>query len=232
MYFFGELIDGNYLIIHRSGFAHINFNPFDENIDAGVFRELDDFMKSNSEIPDYLMFYFVPEKLVHYWKSRPKMYFKVRRRRRYQIDNIRCMNLDRSSYAVPPHHLLRPLQQCPDADLEIFDLSLDSKFYESRDQFLRDSFGFVLYDGEDRPVSIAYLACLIGRNGESDVKTLPEFRNKGYGFATTVNYFRECISRKINIGWDCFMDNHTNRWVERCGYTQIIREYDFVSFGK
>jgi hypothetical protein len=142
------------------------------------------------------------------------------------------MNLDQSLYGIPANHQLIPLQECPYEDLEIFDLALDRKFYDSRDQFLQNSFGFVLYNEDARPVSISYLMCLVGRNSECDLKTLPEFRNKGYGYINITNYVRESILRGVNVGWDCFVDNHTNKWVQQYGYTHIIREYDFVSFLK
>lgn len=232
MYYIGDLIDGNYLIFHRSGFAHINLNPFDHNINTEFLQEIDDFIRNNPEIPDYLMFYHTPQKLLLYWIDQEKKNFRIRRRRKYQIDNIQFMELDKSLYAVPHNHQLLPLQQCSYEDLEIFDLSLDSKFFDSREQFLQDSFGFVLYNEEARPVSIGYSMCLVGRNSECDLKTLPDFRNKGYGFITITNYVRESILRKINVGWDCFIDNHTNQWVRQYGYTHIIREYDLVSFLK
>jgi hypothetical protein len=232
MYYCGDLIAGNYLIFHRSGFAHINFNPFDKSIGTPLFRELDAFIKNTPAIPDYLMFYHTPEPLLRYWQGQPKQYFKIRKRRRYQIDDNHFLGLDPRSYAVPDGHKLMPLRDCPYEDLELFELALDSKFYDSKDEFLRDSFGFVLYDQQGRPTSISYLMCLIGRNSECDLKTLPEFRNKGYGYINITNYVRESILRKINVGWDCFVENHTNKWVQQYGYAHIIREYDFVTFLK
>lgn len=232
MFYCGDLIDANYFIFHRTGFAHINFNTFDENPGTDFFKELDSFIQTNPAIPDYLMFYHTPETLLNYWKEQEKKYFKVRRRIRYEIDNNHFMTLDPSSYAVPPNHQLRPLQECPYEDLETFELSLDTKFYDSREQFLQNSFGFVLYNEEQQPVSISYLMCLVGRNSECDLKTLPAFRNKGYGYINITSYVRESILRKIDVGWDCFIDNHTNEWAKQYGYTRIIREYDFVSFLK
>jgi hypothetical protein len=232
MYYYGDLIDGNYLIFHRSGFAHINFNAFADNMNIDFFQEIDDFIKNNPAIPDYLLFYHTPPNLQTFWVGQQKKHFKIRRRRRYQLDEIQFKRMDRSLYAVPPGHKLFSLQECPYEDLEIFGLSLDTKFYDSREQFLRDSFGFVLYNDESKPVSISYLMCLVGRNSECDLKTLPDFRNNGYGYINITHYVRESILRKINVGWDCFVDNHSNKWIGQYGYTSIIREYDFVSFLK
>jgi hypothetical protein len=232
MYYWGDLIDGNYFIAHRSGFSHVNLNPFDENADAALFQELDTFIKSNPEIPEYLLFYHTPQNLLRYWMDQQKKHFKTRRRRRYQLDNTQFMKLDRALYAIPPNHQLRSLQECPWEDLEVFGMALDSKFYDSRDHFLQEAFGFVLYNEEARPVSLANSMCLVGRSSECDLKTLPEFRSKGYGFITITNYVRESIVRKIDVGWDCFVDNHTNQWIQQYGYTHIIREYDLVSFVK
>src|SRR5687767_4726041 len=49
IYFYGDLAAGNYLIFHRSGFAHINFNDFDENINTLLFQEMDAFIRCNEE---------------------------------------------------------------------------------------------------------------------------------------------------------------------------------------
>src|SRR5262249_13199032 len=172
IYYWGEPISGNYLVFHRSGFGHINFNPFDRNIDEDLFRELDSFVQVTPAIPDYLMLYHTPEPLLNYWIKREKKYFKIRKRRRYQIDIDHFLSRDRSLYAVPPGQELVPLQDCPYADLEKFDLSLDTKFYDSREEFLKNSFGFLLYDEQRRAVSLSYLMCMVGRNSECDLKTL------------------------------------------------------------
>jgi GNAT acetyltransferase len=232
MYFYGDLLDRKYLIFHRSGFAHINLDAFDETLDTVFFQELDAFIRDNPDIPNYFMFYHTPAALLHYWKEQEKKYFKIRTRRRYQIDRTHFMKLEQSLYAVPPNHQLISLQQSPWKDLESFNLSLDSKFYDSREQFLQNSFGFVLYNEDAQPVSMSYLICQVGRNSECDLKTLPAFRNKGYGYITITNYVRESFLRGINVGWDCFVDNHTNKWVQQqYGYTDF-REYDFVTFAK
>jgi hypothetical protein len=231
MYFYGDLLDGNYLIVHRAGFAHINLDDFDVNPDP-IFQEMDAFIRNNPDIPDYLMFYHTPKKLMDYWMEQGKKYFKVRKRRRYQIDRNHFMQLDPSLYAVPPKHSLLPLQECDYADLALFDLSLDTRFYDSREEFLQKSFGFVLYNEANQPVSISYLMCQVGRNSECDLKTLPAWRNKGYGYVAITNYVRESLLRRINVGWDCFVDNHTNKWIQQYGYTHIVREYDFVTFAK
>ena len=228
MYFYGDLLDGNYLIFHRAGFAHVNLDDHP----PAFFRELDAFIQDEPDIPAYLMFYNTPASLLDHWKGQEKKSFKVRRRRRYQIDRNHFLSLEQSSYAAPPRHNLVPLKQCDPADLALFDLSLDTRFYDSRAEFLSKSFGFVLYNEGGQPVSISYLICLVGRNSECDLKTLPAFRNRGYGYVTITNYVRESLLRRINVGWDCFVDNHTNKWIQQYGYTHIVREYDFVTFAK
>jgi hypothetical protein len=232
MYFYGDLLDGNYLIFHRAGFAYINLDDCDENINASFFEEMDVFIQDNEDIPDYLMFYHTPARLLYHWKEQPKKHFQIRKRRRYQMDRNRFMKLEPSAYAVPPDHQLRPIQHCRPSDLELFDLSLNTRFYDSWEQFFQNSFGFVLYNQDAQPVSIIYLICLVGRNSECDLKTLPTFRNKGYGHTITTYYVRETFLRRLNFGWDCFVDNHTNKWIQQYGYTHIVREYDFVSFAR
>lgn len=232
IYYWGDITDGNYMIFHRSGFSHINFNPFDKSLNDIFFKQLDFFIKNNPTIPNYLMFFNTPSSLINYWKNQNKEYFKIRTRRRYQIDEIKFMELDKSLYAIPSNHDLLPLQNCSEDEIAPFDPSIWNKFYNSSEDFLKNSFGFVMRNEYKKPVSISFLSCYVGRNSECSLLTLPEYRNKSYGFINITNYVKESINRKVNVGWDCFIENHTNEWIKLYGYTHIIREYDFVSFLK
>lgn len=230
IYYFGDLTDGNYFIFHRSGFCHINFNLFENYIDDKFLRGIDLFLQNNEAVPNFLMFYSTPPKLLEYFKQVGKKYFKIRRRIRYQIDENSFKEMDENKYSIPDKHKLLKIQDCPLADLKLFNLNLDRKYYNSYDDFLENSFGFLMYNEQSLPVSISYLICKVGRSSECDLLTLPEYRQHGYGFICISNYVKESIERKIEVGWDCFMDNYTNEWVKEYGYTKIIREYDFVTF--
>src|SRR4030095_14074010 len=72
MFYWGDMIEGNYLVFHRTGFGHINFNPFDDSLNENFFKQLDAFIKETSAIPDYLLFYHTPEPLLSYWKNQEK----------------------------------------------------------------------------------------------------------------------------------------------------------------
>src|SRR5215475_7965798 len=76
MYYCGDLLDTNYLIVHRAGFSHINLNPFDRSMGSAFFAELDAFIKDTPAIPNYLMFYNTPETLLRYWQKQEKTYFR------------------------------------------------------------------------------------------------------------------------------------------------------------
>ena len=230
MYYFGDLIDGNYFIFHRSGFCHMNFNIFENYINDSILKEIDSFLQLNIDVPKFLLFYNTPLKLIEYFKKVDKKYLKLRKRRRYQIDENRFLKIDENRYSIPQNHKLVKIQDCPIKDLNLFNLSLDKKFYNSYNDFFENSFGFVLYNENSLPMSISYLICKVGRNSECDLLTLPEYRQLGYGYICITNYVKESIKRKIEVGWDCFVDNHTNEWVKEYGYTKIIREYDFITF--
>lgn len=230
IYYFGDFKDGNYFIFHRSGFCHMNFCSFENYIDDNFLRKIDLFLQSNEDIPKFLMFYNTPVKLIEYLKKVDKKYLKIRKRRRYQIDENSFLKMGEKKYSVPHNHKLVNIRDCPINDLNLFKLDLDKKFYNSYDDFLENSFGYVLYNEFSKPVSISYLICSIGKNSECDLFTLPEYRQHGYGYICITNYVKESIIKKIEVGWDCFIDNHTNKWVQEYGYTRIIREYDFVTF--
>lgn len=227
IFYWGDISFGNYIIFHRSGFGHININS---NYNIASAKVIDEFLMTNQKIPKFILLYNTPALLRDYWQTQNKPYFKIRKRRRYIIDENKFNKLDKTLYKIPTNHKLVKLQDCNIEDLELFESNLDSKFYNSYNDFLTNSFGFVLYNADDKPVCIAYLICKVGSKTECDLKTLPQFKQNGYGFITITNYVAESFRRKIDVGWDCFIENHTNKWVQQYGYSHIVREYDFISF--
>ena len=75
MYFWGDMIEGNYMIFHNSGWSHINFNSYYQHEQNTLFfQKLDQFIKFENSIPDYLMLYNTPESLIDYWSNKDKKY--------------------------------------------------------------------------------------------------------------------------------------------------------------
>lgn len=227
IFYWDDISFGNYIIFHRSGFGHINFNL---HHNSKSLNEIDEFLRTNAKIPQLILLYNTPNSLKDYFESKNKPYFKIRKRRRYLLNEDSFNKLEKQLYAIPKNHKLVKLQECPICDLELFEMNLDSKFYNSYDDFFQNSFGHVLYNEDNKPVCIAYLICNVGSKTECDLKTLPEYKEKGYGYITITHYVAESFRRKVDVGWDCFVENHTNKWAQQYGYHYVIREYDFVSF--
>jgi hypothetical protein len=227
IFYWDEMSLGNYIIFHRSGFGHINFNLHHNSKSPA---EIDEFLVTNSKMPQFVLLYNTPDSLKEYWKEQSKPYFKIRKRRRYLLNEDSFNRLDKSLYEIPKNHKLVMIQECPIVDLELFEMNLDSKFYNSYQDFFENSFGHVLYNEKNKPACIAYLICNVGGKTECDLKTLAEHKEKGYGYITITQYVADSFRRQTDVGWDCFVENHTNKWAQQYGYHNIIREYDFVSF--
>jgi hypothetical protein len=230
IFYFGKVTDGNYFIFHRSGFCHLNLQLSDSEIDTPLLEAIDSFLQNTDCVPKYLMFYNTPKQVQRYFEHSNKRFYKNRIRRRYTLDKNSFLSIDTRKYAVPINHALVPIQECSIGDLGMFKVGLDTKFYNSYEDFLDNSFGFVLFNHESKPVSLSYLICQVGRSTDCDLITFPEWRNYGYAYICITNFVRESIRRNVEVGWDCFVENHTNKWIQEYGYTEIVREYSFISY--
>lgn len=228
IYYWGNLNDGNFFICHRSGYAHLQYN--EENILSQELHDIDSFIYKNDEIPEYLMFYHLPESIKVFWSNLDKKYFRIRKRRRYQVNELLFQEMDQAVYNIPDNFKLLGINKCSRKDLLLFDKDLFSKFYNSEKDFKKNSLGFILYNESGSPVALIYLICEVHSHGEYSVITLPEYRNNGYGHLITINCVRESIQKKIDFGWDVFVDYHSDSWIKKNNYGKMIREYDFITF--
>lgn len=85
----------------------------------------------------------------------------------------------------------------------------------------------VVLDGNDI-VSCSALDCLLEDRVEIGIKTIPEYRGKGFGYLAAASLINQlCADGIREIGWHCVATNKGSRRIaEKCGFRKVS-EYDF-----
>jgi hypothetical protein len=185
----------NYFILHKAGFSSLIHS-------TNCFEELLDLFRSEY-IPEYFHLYNSPEVLVAKLEEL-KSEFNFKIRTRIQLEYI---YKDFLSVNKIDGFLVKNVNSSNFDQLQELGLMLDSKFWNSNDDFISGARGLVATDKIGNPVSICYAASLANQKAEIDVLTVDKFRGKGLA-KTLVSYFvNNCISDNIIPNWDCFEDN-------------------------
>lgn len=85
----------------------------------------------------------------------------------------------------------------------------------------------VVLEGNDI-VSCSAVDCLLGDRVEIGIKTIPEYRGKGFGYIAVASLINQlCADGVREIGWHCVATNKGSRRIaEKCGFRKVS-EYDF-----
>ncbi len=228
---YGDPLNANYVITHRSGFTYAHINPDRTGVAADYEAAIDRFMQDEPAFSHYLMFYAMPDALATYITAQGKPHFNRRTRRKYRIDVRHFETIDPTIYTVPEGHRLLTLREAGAGILAAFEHKLEQRFYNSWDDLIDNSSGYVLLDPEGAPVALAYVMCQVGRIADIDLIVRPEHRKRGYGAMIITHLVRECHRRGLEAHWDCFITNHTDKLVrEVYGVERIYLEYDMITY--
>ena len=89
---------------------------------------------------------------------------------------------------------------------DTFGLLLSQRFWPSKEQFLRASFG-VTASQDGRYAAICYACAVAEGKAEVDIFTDPAYRMKGLGKVVLSAFIDMCINRGLNVNWDCYTNN-------------------------
>ncbi len=186
-----------------------------------------DFFASNSSIPDYFHIYSPPPNIVQ--KVTSDIRFDFRIRKRVQFRYVGHNEKVRGTSLVPPGFSLKTINKNTFHLLQPFGLNLHAKFWNSKNHFFREGFGVMLCNLDGLPVSVCYSACVVQKNAEIDIATLPQFQGSGYGYIVTKAFINIAIKKNFQPNWDCFEDNIPSRSLAlKTGFIQI-KKYTFLS---
>ena len=210
----------NYFVIHKSGFCSLIQK-------SSCLDELILFFQ-NDRVPQYFHIYDIDEDLLNRVQKETDL-FNLRIRKRIQLVYM-------SDELVKPPTIsgfsCELINETSIDALNVFNLSLDSRYWDSRTDFINFANGVEVFDQNKLPVSICYAAAIADRKAEIDVFTDP--RNRGLGLARLAvgKFINSCIAKKIIPNWDCFVDNTASlNTAESFGFSRI-KAYIFLSLFK
>lgn len=194
--------------------------------DKSTINTLFDFLKKNLEIPDYIHIYPPNNPLIKYIESNwPK--FKIRKRCQYRyLKHTQVFNYKK---ILPDGYSIIKIQDIEFSKLDVFKFDLGNRYWQSKEDFLRNSLGVCLMNSLNEPIGICYSIAIADKIAEAEIFILSDYRGKGFGQAISQAFVNLTIDNGIVAHWDTFSDNTPSmELVKRSGF-QKIQEYSLVS---
>ena len=217
--------DQNILIIHKSGFGFLHAQ------NSESFLGIWDFIVTSIEIPTYFHIYAPPigfELLPERYTPSVKINSRIRIQLKYTktfIDEMIIPSSESDIYYFP----------IGESDLTLIsslDISIERKFWNSKEDFLRNGFGFYAKNKVGVPVSICYSACVSSGAAEIDVATLTNYQGLGIAKKLVTQFVRYCIEHDLVPNWDCFSTNTASlSTATSLGFEEVFH-YSFLSIFK
>jgi len=186
-------------IYHKAGFSWLN--PTAET----NFEKLPAFFINAGKLPVYFHIYDACDELIRACEDQ-KNFLNIRKRERVQLQ----FELTHSSFpdiSPSPDFYIAKIDKNNFQSLSVFNLALESKFWNAEADFLDSGYGFCAFTRDHLPASICYSASVVNGLAEIDVATLPEYRNKGLAKKAVGAFIRYSIEHDIVPNWDCFAEN-------------------------
>jgi len=207
-------------IIHKSGFSYLKL--CDENDLNSILV----FFSNDRNLHQYFHIYDAPKRIVSEIEKDKRFGHKYRKRiqLRYKDDRL---NTSYKDFLEKKFHI-NDIDRNNFESLRIFNLKLNSQFWKSESDFLKNGFGKVLiYD--NLPVSVCYTSCVVDNIAEIDIATLPEWQGKGFAKIVTEAFIETSIDKGIEPNWDCFEENIPSlKTAQSLGFVKL-QEYWFLS---
>jgi hypothetical protein len=209
-------------IIHKSGFSYL----FEEKENHSTIEDFTNLINTSSDIPDYFHIYDPPLSYKNYIQKSRTFEVKLRKRIQLRFGNSKILspplenkNNKFTSHKISPYNF---------PQLDSFDLGIESKFWDSKEDFLKSGFG-VFITVNDIAASVCYTACTADAIAEVDIVTKPEFQRLGLGKFITSQFINYGLDKGIVSNWDCFENNiGSYKLATDIGF-KPIRSYDFLS---
>lgn len=127
---------------------------------------------------------------------------------RYFVKDFMCPD----GYVVQPINSIDIFKQCSG-------FSAKTVLWGSPENFLENSFGYVLVSQEGKVVAECYGAWCGNDMCEIVVATHPDFQGNGFSTFLTKHFIHECFARNVTPLWSCNCDNAASIKVAlKCGF--------------
>ncbi len=206
-------------ILHKSGFSYINKKEHD-------CLKLLQSITNSAEVPGYFHVYDPAQELITACELETKA-INIKLRKRVQL---KFLSKELSKKFLPPAgYKTEKIDTANFELLSVFNLSLDNKFWRSKEDFLANGFGFIVINDNCDPVSICYTACVADKIAEIDVATIKGYQNKGLAKIVVGAFIEHCLKENIIANWDCFEENDASlKTAESLGFGRVMN-YSFLS---
>lgn len=215
--------ENNFFIIHKAGFSLLK--PDEQEEYNGVLQ----FLIHEKNIPQYFHLYDPPEQLENECHQNKNINAKLRKRIQLKFINNQSLVPE---VALPVNYSVEKITINNFESLSVFGLDIACKFWNSKDDFLTNGFGFCVFNGQHEPVSVCYTACISNNEVEIDIATLAAYQQKGMAKAASTAFVNHCEKNSITANWDCFEDNWGSlKTAGNIGF-MVTKKYNFMSIFK
>jgi len=213
--------DQSIFVLHKAGFSYLMSIS---EVDYLGFCKL---MIGSKKIPEYFHMYDADYSLISFFEGeKDRVNIKVRKRVQLKFEK---KTIEKDNFLLPSNYSIEMISLQNFAKLSVFNLKLETKFWRSEDDFLRNGFGYCVFNELNLPVSICYSACIANKIAEIDVATLTEYLNMGFAKAVVASFVQHCIKYDIIANWDCFQDNFSSlKTAWSIGFTHVTT-YNLLS---
>jgi hypothetical protein len=211
---------GDLFIIHKGGFSRF--------VPSGNSRHEDQFislLENTDNIPQYFHLYDPPQPLTDAIEKRNDLFnIKLRKRIQLRHQSVEQMEvMDESNFRV---------ERIDESNFERANelgIDLGNKFWNSREDFLKNGLGVCVLDDHGIALSACYSACLVDGVAEIDIVTHPNHRKLGLGQLVTKKFITLAMQKKIISNWDCFEENSGSLSIAKNAKFNEIYRYQFLS---
>ena len=194
--------------------------------DATEISTLFDFLKANREIPDYIHLLPPNKALIKYIEGNwPKFKIRERCQLRY-LKNLQTFDYKK---ILPYGFSIVKIQDIEFSKLDVFKFDLDKRYWQSKDDFIKNAIGVCLVNPNNEFIAICYSICIADDIAEVEIFVFPEYQGKGFGRIVAESFLNLTIEKGVIAHWDTFTANTPSlALAQKLGF-QKIQDYDLVS---
>jgi hypothetical protein len=209
------------VVVTKSGFSYVKMvNNTEENFEL-IFK----FLQNNKEIPNYIHLYEPNELFLEYIKNNWDKY-KVRDRIQYRYSNRNHENIED---LLPQNYSWDYIQNISPDKLNVFELDLDKRYWNSIEDFRNYAIGACILDENKNPSAICYSACVVDNIAEMDTLVLNNHRGKGFMRIVSLPFFNIANEKNYITHWDTFVSNTASYIMGEKFEPDTRKEYQFLS---
>ena len=191
----------NYFVIHKFGFADLIETEANYEFDLNLYK----FFSERKFPVQKIRWYDVPKQWLMRFENTTEIKFELSERVQLICNNV--INIDE----YYPPNISAQFVTGLNYDLvhRHFNLSLESRFWSSKQQFLDSGMGIVIFKNKT-PAAICYACALVDNLAEVDVFTKETFRSQGLGRMAVAAFINHCTAKNIKVHWDCYTNNQAS----------------------